>query len=54
MVDMLLDIGPGKSLAYRIEAARLLAYQFLRDLRDRFRHWLSAPAPKRLGVASPH
>ena len=52
MVDLLLDIGPGKSLGYRIEAARLLGYQRLRSWRARFRHWLSTPRPKKLGVAS--
>src|SRR5262249_41616981 len=38
MADMLVDIGPGKSLGYRIEALRLTGYQRLRDLRDRLRH----------------
>jgi hypothetical protein len=38
MVDMLIDIGPGKSLDYRMEAGRQLGYQGLRELRDRFRH----------------
>ncbi|HXI06830.1 MAG: GNAT family N-acetyltransferase [Bradyrhizobium sp.] len=42
MADMLVDIGPGKSLGYRIEALRLTGYQRLRDLRDRLR---SRPAP---------
>ena len=37
MVDMLIDIGPGKSLGYRIEAGRQLGYQSLRNLRGRFR-----------------
>jgi hypothetical protein len=54
MVDLLLDIGPGKSLGYRIEAGRQLGYQRLRNWRERFRHWLSAPRPKKLGVAPPH
>jgi hypothetical protein len=54
MVDMLIDIGPKKSLAYRMEAARQLGYQRLRSLRDRLRSRLSAPAPKKLGMASPH
>jgi CelD/BcsL family acetyltransferase involved in cellulose biosynthesis len=38
MADMLVDIGPGKSLGYRIAALRLSGYQRLRDLRDRLRH----------------
>lgn len=54
MVDMLLDIGPGKSLGYRVEAGRQLGVQRLRGLRDRFRHWRSAPPPKKLGMAAPH
>jgi CelD/BcsL family acetyltransferase involved in cellulose biosynthesis len=53
MVDMLLDLGPGKSLAYRMEACRQLAYQGLRNLRERFRHLPSTSAPKKLGMASP-
>lgn len=38
MADMLVDIGPGKSFGYRIEALRLTGYRRLRDLRDRLRH----------------
>lgn len=53
MVDMLVDVGPGKSLGYRMEAGRQLGYQLLRSLRERFRHWLSAATPKKLGMA-PH
>ncbi len=54
MVDMLLDVGPGKSLGYRIEAGRQLGYQRLRSLRERFRHRLSAAAPKKPVMAAPH
>jgi CelD/BcsL family acetyltransferase involved in cellulose biosynthesis len=43
MVDMLIDIGPGKSLGYRIEAGRLLGYERLRQLRNRLRQRLSPP-----------
>lgn len=53
MVDMLVDVGPGKSLGYRMEAGRQLGYQRLRSLRERFRRWLSAATPKKLGMASP-
>jgi hypothetical protein len=53
MVDMLVDIGPGKSLVYRMEAGRQLGYQRLRSLRDRLRNRPSAPSPKKLGMASP-
>jgi CelD/BcsL family acetyltransferase involved in cellulose biosynthesis len=48
MADMLVDIGPGKSLGYRIEALRLAGYQGLRDLRDRLRHGPASPGkPKK-------
>ena len=52
MVDMLFDIGPGKSLGYRIEAGRLLGYERLRKLRNRFRHRLSPPRTKPALTAS--
>jgi hypothetical protein len=42
--DMLIDIGPGKSLGYRIEAMRLTGYQRLRELRDRLRHRPALPS----------
>jgi hypothetical protein len=61
MVDMLVHVGPGKSLGYRMEAGRQLGYQRLRDLRGRLRNRPSAPPPKKpdkkldqkLGLASP-
>jgi Acetyltransferase (GNAT) domain len=53
MVDMLVDVGAKKSLGYRIEAGRQLAYQRLRNLRDRLRNRPHGPAPKKLGMASP-
>jgi hypothetical protein len=53
MVDILVDIGPGKSLGFRLESGRQLAYQRLRSLRDWLRTLPFAPAPKKLGVASP-
>jgi len=46
MVDMLFDIGPGKSLGYRIEAGRLLGYERLRKVRNRLRQRLSSSRPK--------
>jgi CelD/BcsL family acetyltransferase involved in cellulose biosynthesis len=46
MVDMLFDIGPGKSLGYRIEAGRQLGYERLRKLRNRVRQRLSSSRPK--------
>jgi CelD/BcsL family acetyltransferase involved in cellulose biosynthesis len=50
MVDMLVDVGLGKSLGYRLEAGRQLSYRRLRELRDRLRSRPSAPAPKKLGL----
>src|SRR3954468_19057006 len=52
MVDLLIDIGPGKSLGFSIEAGRQFGYRQLRDLRNRLRAaW--APHPKKVGLASP-
>jgi CelD/BcsL family acetyltransferase involved in cellulose biosynthesis len=52
MVDMLIDVGSGKSLGYRLEAGRQLLYLRLRNLREwlRSRNW--APRSKKLGMAS--
>lgn len=49
MVDMLVDVGPAKSLGYRLEAGRQLGYQRLRSLRDWLRSRSAAPPPKKLG-----
>jgi hypothetical protein len=53
MVDMLVDLGPGTSLGFRLESARLRGYQRLRGWRNwlRSRPWV--PTPKKLGMASP-
>ena len=53
MVDMLVDVGPEKSLAYRLEAGRQLGYQYLRHWRDRLRDGSSHPTPKKLSLAAP-
>jgi hypothetical protein len=57
MVDMLVHVGPGKSLGYRMEAGRQLGYQRLRDLRGRLRNRPLTPALKKpdqkLDLASP-
>ena len=52
MVDMLIDVGSGKSLGYRLEAGRQLLYLRLRNLRGwlRSRNW--APQSKKPGMAS--
>jgi hypothetical protein len=52
MADMLVDIGPGASLAFRLEAARRLAYRRLRGWRNRLRGALPA-ASRKPGLASP-
>jgi hypothetical protein len=52
MVDMLVDVGPGKSLGYRLEAGRQLSYRRLRELRDRLRSRPSTPASNKLGVVA--
>jgi len=53
MVDMLVDVGPTKSLGYRLEAGRQLGYQRLREFRDWLRSPPAAPPPKKLGLAAP-
>jgi Acetyltransferase (GNAT) domain len=52
MVDLLVDIGPAKSMHYRIEAGRQLGYERLRELRDRLRSRMAAPTPKKLDTVS--
>lgn len=52
MVDMLLDLGPAKSIGYRMEAGRQLAFQRLRSLRERFRHTVPGSGEKKIGMAS--
>jgi Acetyltransferase (GNAT) domain len=51
MVDLLIDIGPAKSLHYRVEAGRQLGYGRLRDLRDRLRARIGAAGPRKLDAA---
>jgi hypothetical protein len=53
MVDMLVPVGRGKSLAYRMERGRRVGYQYLRSLRDEFRNRNLTPVLKKLGMASP-
>ena len=52
MVDMLFDIGPGKSLGYRVEAGRQFAYQRLRSLRNRLRNRPSPPPRAKPGISA--
>lgn len=52
MVDLLFNIGPAKSLHYRIEVARHLGYERLRELRDRLRGRMALPGAKKLNTAA--
>jgi hypothetical protein len=52
MVDLLIDVGPEKSLGFRMEAGRQFGYRHLRDLRNRLRAGIWAPHPKKVGLAS--
>ena len=52
-VDLLIAVGPGKSLGFTMEAGRQLGYRQLRDLRNRLRAGIRAPHPKKVGLASP-
>jgi hypothetical protein len=53
MVDLLIDIGPGKSLGFTMEAGRQFGYRQLRELRNRLRAGVWAPDPKKVRLASP-
>jgi CelD/BcsL family acetyltransferase involved in cellulose biosynthesis len=46
MADLLVDVGPGRSLAFSLEAIRQRGYGYLRRLRDRVRSWSVPAAPK--------
>jgi hypothetical protein len=46
MADLLVDVGPGQSLAFSLEAIRQRGYGYLRRLRDRVRSWSVPAAPK--------
>ena len=52
MVDLLFNIGPAKSLHYRMEVARHLGYERLRDLRDRLRGRMGRRVRKKLSAAT--
>jgi CelD/BcsL family acetyltransferase involved in cellulose biosynthesis len=52
MVDLLFNIGPANSLHYRMEVARHLGYERLRDFRDRLRGRIGASAAKKLDAAT--
>lgn len=52
MLDMLFDVSGTKSLGYRMEAGRLLGYQFLRRLRQRLRQRRPAPSASKASQGS--
>lgn len=52
MVDLVVDVGPGRSLGFTVETARQLGLARLREWRNRLRAWRSAPpAPNKPAVA---
>jgi hypothetical protein len=51
MVDLLIDVGPTRSVAFRLEAARELGYERLRDLRNRLRGWRWPAKSKKVAAA---
>jgi hypothetical protein len=53
MVDLLIDVGPGKSLGFTMEAGRQFGYRRLRDLRNRLRAGVWTLHPKKVRLASP-
>jgi hypothetical protein len=53
MVDLLIDVGPGKSLGFTMEAGRQFGYRQLRDLRNRLRAGIWASHPKKARLALP-
>jgi hypothetical protein len=52
MVDLLIAVGPRKSLGFTMEAGRQLGYRQLRDLRNRLRAGIWAPHSKKVRLAS--
>lgn len=54
MVDLLVDVGSGKSLAFSLEVARQRGIRRLRRLRDQIRAWSvpAAPGNKKVSFAA--
>jgi CelD/BcsL family acetyltransferase involved in cellulose biosynthesis len=53
MVDLLIDVGPRRSLGFRLEAARELGIERLRNLRNRLRGWDWPASPKKAAAPQP-
>jgi CelD/BcsL family acetyltransferase involved in cellulose biosynthesis len=53
MIDLLVDVGGGRSLGFTLEAGRQRGYHLLRELRNRFRTWSWVASPKKVGMAAP-
>jgi CelD/BcsL family acetyltransferase involved in cellulose biosynthesis len=53
MVDLLIAVGPGKSLGFTMEAGRQFGYRQLRVLRNRLRAGIWTPHSKKVRLASP-
>jgi CelD/BcsL family acetyltransferase involved in cellulose biosynthesis len=51
MVDVLVDVGPRKSLSFVLEATRQRGYHRLRELRNRLRERSWMPQPKKISLA---
>jgi hypothetical protein len=52
MVDMLVDLGPGMSFGFALEAGRLLGLGQLKGLRDGLRSWPWIPQARKIAPAS--
>ena len=53
MLDLLIDVGPRKSLGFKMEAGRQFGYRQLRDLRNRLRAGVWTLYHKKVRLASP-
>jgi hypothetical protein len=53
MVDLLVDVGAGKSVSFALEAGRQRGYHVLRELRNRLRAGAWVPQPKKVSMAAP-
>lgn len=54
MIDVLADVGPGMSVAFRLETMRQRGIERLRTLRDRLRTRTSIPPARKVSALKPH